>query len=56
MFKKYVSESIHRTKTSLKKTQEFNRIHKRMMMLLQEYQAQKLLKKYSVPTPKVNNF
>ena len=52
MFKKTVSE----ISTTLSTNTTFIKTNKKFMMLLHEYQAQGLLKKFSVPIPKVNFF
>lgn len=49
MFKKYITDSLVTTGMS----RDFVKVQKRLMMLLHEYQAQGLLKKYSLPVPRV---
>ncbi len=53
MFKNGITESFFQTGKFLKSKNHLIKIPKRMMMLLHEYQAQGLLKKYSVPIPRV---
>ncbi len=52
MFKKTVSEFS----TTLSTNKTFIKTNKKFMMLLHEYQAQGLLKKFSIPIPKVSFF
>jgi hypothetical protein len=49
MFKKTITDFCGQIKST-----NFLKTQKRQMMLLHEYQAQGLLKKYSIPTPKVH--
>ena len=49
MFKKSITDFCGQIKSN-----NFLKIQTRSMMLLHEYQAQGLLRKYSVPIPKVN--
>lgn len=53
MFKKRLTDTLIGTSGQLKRKNELFKINKKMMMLLHEYQAQGLLKKYSVPIPMV---
>ena len=53
MFKKCITDTYSLFGKSLPKTKELTKVQKKMMMLLHEYQAQGLLKKYNVPVPKV---
>ena len=53
MFKKCITDTYGLFGKTLRRNNEFTKIQKKMMMLLHEYQAQGLLKKYQVPVPKV---
>ena len=52
--KKSITDTLRHSGKSDYRRNEITKIQKRMMMLLHEYQAQGLLKKYSLPIPKVN--
>lgn len=52
MFKKCITGSLQNSGKSLRRKNELVKMQKKMMMLLHEYQAQGLLKKYEVPIPK----
>ncbi len=54
MFRTQITDTLIASGRSLRRKNNLHKIQKRMMMLLHEYQAQGLLKKYSVPTPRVN--
>jgi hypothetical protein len=54
MFKKCITDTFVHSGKNLKRKNELCKIQKKMMMLLHEYQAQGLLKKYGVPVPRVN--
>lgn len=54
MFKKYITDTFQSSGSLSRRKHGLVKIQKRLMMLLHEYQAQGLLKKYSVPIPKVN--
>jgi hypothetical protein len=53
MLKKCITDTFNKSGKYGRRKQDLIKIHKKMMMLLHEYQAQGLLKKYSVPIPKV---
>ena len=55
MFRKYITDTFLASRMSLNRKTEFHKFQKRTInMLLQEYQAQAMLTKYSVPIPRVN--
>jgi succinyl-CoA synthetase beta subunit len=55
MLKKCITDNIQGLNRLQFRKQEFTKIPKKSMWLLHEYQAQGLLKKYTVPIPKVRN-
>ena len=55
MLKKHITDTMIGSGRGSRRRGEITKIQKRMMMLLHEYQAQGLLKKYSLPVPKVNH-
>ena len=56
MFNKVVNKNIRQFNSLADKQNSIiQKMQKRMSMLLHEYQAQSLLKKYQIPIPKVKN-
>lgn len=53
MFKKHITDTIFQSGRVSRRRGEIAKIQKKMMMLLHEYQAQGLLKKYTIPVPRV---
>ncbi len=53
MFKNCITDTYGVLRRSLNRNNELTKVQKKMMMLLHEYQAQGLLKKYQLPVPKV---
>jgi hypothetical protein len=53
MLKKYITVNIRGFNRCEFRNPEFTKIPKKSMWLLHEYQAQGLLKKYTIPIPKV---
>jgi hypothetical protein len=56
MFKKHITDTLLHSGRTNRRRGEIAKVQKKMMMLLHEYQAQGLLKKYTVPVPRVNFF
>lgn len=52
MFKKHITDTILQSGRVSRRRGEIAKIQKKMMMLLHEYQAQGLLKKYTIPVPR----
>ncbi len=53
MFKKNITDSLLASGLKTARSVNFIKVQKRLMLLLHEYQAQGLLRKYSVPVPRV---
>lgn len=55
MLKKSITDITRGYNRCESRKQNFTKIPKKSMWLLHEYQAQGLLKKYTIPIPKVRN-
>jgi hypothetical protein len=56
MLKKRITDNIRGFNKNEFRRQDFTKTQKKSMWLLHEYQAQGLLKKYTIPIPKVINY